>query len=43
MPSSAIGTTNVENGKVIDHKYTYKLDVSNSAVINNELWEPLTQ
>jgi len=43
MPTCAIKTTHVENGKVTDHKYTYKLDVSKSVVINNELWEPLTQ
>jgi hypothetical protein len=42
MPTSAIRTTHVKNGKVIDHKYTYNFDVSKSAIINNELCEPLT-
>ena len=37
MPTSAIRTS-VKNGK-----YTYKFDVSKSAITNNELWEPLTQ
>jgi len=31
MPTSAIRTL-VKNGKVIDHKYTYKFDVSKSAI-----------
>lgn len=41
MPTSAI-RTRVKTGKMIDHKYTYKFDVSKSAITNNELWEPLT-
>lgn len=43
MPTSAIRITHVKNGKVTDHKYAYKFDVSKSAITNNELWEPLTQ